>query len=377
MSFDANPAFDIAVVGTITALNGVLELDPLQKDSQFISITGTWVGTVSFEISADGVTWYAANTANLATGAMVTTTTANGSFLVQSVGANAARVRASAFTSGTIAIANEGSNSVQVSTVVQPNAASLNGRMNLRNSANTEISSSVNDTVSNELILATKTPDTITTTVAFGALNTAVTIPAEGLTGVGFQILAGTLRGTILPEISIDGGATWWPTTFYDATAAAVVVSIVFTANNTARLLTIITLGGTTHARIRVSAYTSGTANTLMSASQGVGVTVTPSGAGGGSAAFSAVTNTTPSTTNNTVTQIIAANSARKYLMISNPSGSLCYISLGSTVGLTTSSGIPIPARSFFELRGDNLFTGAVFAISGSAITFFLGEGTA
>ena len=248
---------------------------------------------------------------------------------------------------------------------------------NLRDNSGIEISSSINDAINNELILATKTPDTATSTVALNALSVIISIPVEGLSGVGFQILAGTFIGSITPEISIDGGITWFASQFYDFSLATTILTQVFTSNNTTKLLTIYTLGGTTNARVMVSAFTSGTANARLSATHGTSTTITPAGASGGAAAaFNTVATTTPNITNNVATLIVPANPSRKYLNISNPSGSLCYISLGSTIGLTNSTGIPLPARTFLELRGDNLYTGAIYAQSSSSIIFFITQGT-
>jgi hypothetical protein len=238
------------------------------------------------------------------------------------------------------------------------------------------ISSGSNGNPTPLTLLYSSTPDTIIPSGALGALNANVSISMEGLTGVGFQINAGTLVGTLTPEVSIDGGTTWLATTFYDISLQAVVNTVTFSSNNTLKILTVITIGGTSHARVRVSSYTSGTANAILRVSHGVSVSLTPSGGGGGGAAFATVSNTTPTIPNNTATLIISANASRKYLNISNPSGSLCYVGFGNSTGLTTSSGLPIAARTFYELKGDNLFTGDIYAISASSITFYLCEGT-
>ena len=262
MSFDSNPAFDIAVVGTISALNGAVELDPLQKDSQFVSVTGTWVGTLSFEISADGVTWYAANTANLATGAMITTTTANGSFLVQSVGATSARVRASAFTSGTIAIANEGSNSVQLNTVIQSNPASLNGRMNLRDSSNIEIG-----TVGNPINVSSIPSSDRIGAGALGALNATISVNSQGTSSVTFQ-LSGTWVGTVSTESTLDG-ITWFTSSGIDRQT-----ELRLSSTTTNRIIQVFS-SSYAQTRVKMTSYTSGSASVTYTAS--AGATVDPS----------------------------------------------------------------------------------------------------
>ena len=106
-----------------------------------------------------------------------------------------------------------------------------------------------------------------TATGALGALNAAVTIVLAGQTSVGFQLAAGTLIGTIVPEISLDGGATY-NTAYFDDVNSALTQSIVFTVANTAQTRTIVCMGGATHARVRVTVFTSGTATLTFNASQ-------------------------------------------------------------------------------------------------------------
>ena len=107
-----------------------------------------------------------------------------------------------------------------------------------------------------------------TSTGALGALNAAVTVALSGSGGAGFQLAAGTLIGTLLPEISFDGGTTWVASDIVDHTTDGVTPSLVFTASNTAKAGSIVLSAGCTHVRIRVSAFTSGTANLTLNATQ-------------------------------------------------------------------------------------------------------------
>jgi hypothetical protein len=104
-----------------------------------------------------------------------------------------------------------------------------------------------------------------TATGALGALNAAVTLTTAGLKSVGFQLAAGTLIGTIVAEVSFDGGTTWNATYFDQNNKLS---SIVFASANTAQAGTIVGEGGAGQFRVRVSAYTSGTANITLRASQ-------------------------------------------------------------------------------------------------------------
>jgi hypothetical protein len=106
--------------------------------------------------------------------------------------------------------------------------------------------------------------DTLTSGT-LGALNASVTIVLSGKVEAGFQIAAGTLIGTIVAEITIDGGTTW-NTTYIDQLGGNKVSSITFSSANTATAGTIVGVGGSGSARIRVSAYTSGTCNISLRA---------------------------------------------------------------------------------------------------------------
>jgi hypothetical protein len=94
---------------------------------------------------------------------------------------------------------------------------------------------------------------------SLGALNSTVSIAMAGQTSCGMQLSSGTLIGTIVPEISIDGGTTWVGTYFDDPVTNSKTSSLTFTASNTAATKTIIGVGGCSNVRVRVSAYTSGT----------------------------------------------------------------------------------------------------------------------
>jgi len=115
-------------------------------------------------------------------------------------------------------------------------------------------------------IVSTQVPDT-TASGTLNALNAAATITLAGQIGVGMQLAAGTLIGTIVPELSIDGGTTWFSTYFDDPATGSKSSSIVFSSSNTATARTIVGAGGASSARVRVSAFTSGTATCNVRAS--------------------------------------------------------------------------------------------------------------
>jgi len=214
------------------------------------------------------------------------------------------------------------------------------------------------------------TPDSVTSSSPLNALNASVSIQLSGLNSAGFQIYPGNFTGTLLAESSVDGGSSWATIPFYDPLNATVLTNLTFTNPNPLKIVSLIPLGGSSHVRVRVSSYTSGTANALLRAS-------TVSGAAGAvtAAAFGQVTNTYVSIPANTITLLLASNVNRKYAYISNGSANTLKIQMSSSVGLTTSTGLPIPANQYYEFRGDNLFTGNIYGISSNAITISINEG--
>jgi hypothetical protein len=103
-------SFPVATLDTapasqsITALNGAAPVALAAQAGAGVTLTGTWTATVTPEISFDGgTTWVATFFKIPNTSQYVTTVAANGAYgIVCAAGASNARVRASAFTSGTI-----------------------------------------------------------------------------------------------------------------------------------------------------------------------------------------------------------------------------------------------------------------------------------
>jgi hypothetical protein len=107
----------------------------------------------------------------------------------------------------------------------------------------------------------------VTATGTLNALNAAGTITTSGLNAVGMQLASGTFKGTLVAEISMDGGTTWAGSYFVDPATSNVTTSFVTSAtNNPATTRSIILPGGASMARVRVSAFTSGTASVTLRA---------------------------------------------------------------------------------------------------------------
>jgi hypothetical protein len=74
-----------------------------------VQITGTFVGTVTFETSLDGTNFVATGLTPAAGGAAASTATAVGLWILTPNGVNLFRARVSAYTSGNITVLGKGS----------------------------------------------------------------------------------------------------------------------------------------------------------------------------------------------------------------------------------------------------------------------------
>jgi len=106
---------DQTASGSLTASAQSVTLTLASQSQVAVQVTGTWVGTLQFEGTVDGTNFFAipANAVN-SSAVPVTSTTANGNWLIPCAGYNKVRVRCSAFTSGTIVVSMQGSHGTQI-----------------------------------------------------------------------------------------------------------------------------------------------------------------------------------------------------------------------------------------------------------------------
>jgi hypothetical protein len=156
---------------SITALNGTAAIALAGQSSAAVVLSGTWTATLTPELSFDGgATWVATSFYQPNLGQIVPTVAANGSYtVVGSGGASNARVRASAFTSGTITAGLRATASRPVSII----SAGSDG---------TNLHSLLTDT-SGRLALAASSGTNITT---------ATTTTVKGSAGVLRRVMIGT-----------------------------------------------------------------------------------------------------------------------------------------------------------------------------------------
>ena len=93
---------------SIAALNATVTIPVSGIGELSFAISGTWVATLSFQSSLDGLNWLADAALNSASKAFVTSTTANGSFKAAVGSVRLYRVIATAYTSGSASIVYSG-----------------------------------------------------------------------------------------------------------------------------------------------------------------------------------------------------------------------------------------------------------------------------
>ena len=100
----ANMKLDRAGTGTIVALNGAVTATTNGASTVLFNITGTWVGTLLFEGQDGNGNWLGVLGTVPGNGNPTAATTVNLALMVPCGGLNQVRVRASAFTSGTVTV---------------------------------------------------------------------------------------------------------------------------------------------------------------------------------------------------------------------------------------------------------------------------------
>ena len=83
--------------------NGIT-IDVTELGTLVFQLSGTFVGTVTFEATVDNVNWVAVQVKNRNTGKLSTTATAPGLYSLSIAGLNVARARVSAYTSGNVTV---------------------------------------------------------------------------------------------------------------------------------------------------------------------------------------------------------------------------------------------------------------------------------
>jgi hypothetical protein len=296
---------DITATGALGALNANVQLVLAgHATSGFQLAAGTLIGTIVAETSFDGGTTWNSTYIDQLAGNKVSSivfavaNTATASTMVGVGGTGLVRVRVSAYTSGTANITLRASVIADPSTltggnpnstVQPPDATQLAGWDGTTLRVPSVKAASTSAVAADQALVVAISPNTVVNpdtvaTGALGALNAAVTVNCSGLQTIGIQVAAGTLAGTILPEFSWDGGTTYSPGYFIGPASLGAVATLTFTNPNPAQGKMIAVIGGAGLVRVRVSAYTSGTCNVTVRASEVIAEFVGLAGAQTGAA---------------------------------------------------------------------------------------------
>lgn len=270
---------DRTASGTITTTQNVA-INTQGCSSVSCGITGVWTGTIVFEATVDGTNWISISGANASTNAIVSSTTANGTFEFSIGGYLQLRVRGNTVATGTATIALDSSTGINNVGINLPLPAGSNviggvtgsGNFNVIGTGSAGVPASGVVSIQGvsggtAVPVSVSSVSTIASSSTLNSNGANASIALAGQASVGMQLAAGTLIGTIVAQISYDGGTTWNNTLFEVVSTGTKVSSYVFASANPATYATIVTAGGISHARVIVTAYTSGTALVTLNAS--------------------------------------------------------------------------------------------------------------
>lgn len=240
-----------------------------------VQVTNTFSGTLQMIGSVDRTNFSAVNCTPPNSTNPVTTTTATGTWTCDVAGLNQFQIGFSVYNSGTATVtlqaspagsargqapAGSGGTASAFGSALPANGTAAGFK---KSSDSSMQAGTLDDNAYLQVNCKTGcagASDTTGSSVALGSLNAADTVALAGEGGASFHLAAGTLTGTLTPELSFDGGSTYpVATKFIDNTLTSS-ATIVLSNPNAAQDISVLVLGGATHARVRVSAYTSGTA---------------------------------------------------------------------------------------------------------------------
>lgn len=263
------------ITGTITGTSPTIqftlqEVDPSDQISSVGKtinssvITATGVGNIILSMGISPlllVTWTVGGTSPSFSGANLVITSRDVGSTINVMQSTSSSLTATVVGTGTDNMANSTAKLPTLPAVANTSAPSwTNGNM-------VPLST---DTAGNLRVTGTFTSSGAADTTGTSSLNTlnaTVQVAMAGNNNAGMQLVAGTLIGTIVSEVSLDGGTTWIATYFSDPATGNKVSSIIFGSSNTTTAKSIVGAGGASHVRVRVSAYTSGSATCNLRAS--------------------------------------------------------------------------------------------------------------
>ncbi len=232
-STSITPASDVVTTASLVAVGQARTATLNGAATTTVYISGTWVGTVQFEATTDGTTYYAVNAVPVISGTAVTSTTANGQWIISSGGYANIQARVSAYTSGTVVIALRTSiaaSGVEVTSPL-PTGANVIGALTANQSIN---SAQVNGVA---LSTGTGVMGTGVQRVAIASDNDALTV--KQATGTNLHVVVDTTSTTAVTQATgtnlhavIDSGSV----TAVDSTASSTTIAQVASSATTTTL---------------------------------------------------------------------------------------------------------------------------------------------
>ena len=123
------PFVDAGGIGTVAALNSVVTADTQAAASVSFRVTGTWVGTLTFQATSDGINFYPINGVSAPSVILISSITTNQVVVVNCGGFAQVQVIATAWTSGTATVVWDSSIGVNTTLVYNPTASTLNAQV--------------------------------------------------------------------------------------------------------------------------------------------------------------------------------------------------------------------------------------------------------
>jgi hypothetical protein len=250
-------------------VNSFAQVALIGNQTTMVQAKGTWSGTLQVETSIDsGVTWTRAVVVQADSTATSSSFTQNFIGQVNTVGATNLRIRAVAAMTGTAIVSLVPS--YQPGPQVLP---ILGGKLQVSGaSAPANIpSATINISAQDAVAVTTTGVNGQTYTIGVPTAGSAAAFVLASAASVQVNMVTGGFAGTLLSEISFDGGGTWFPAPVLQEGTS--IGSSAFTTTGTEDQITgKVNTAGATHYRIRCTSFTAANAAVSIVESPTAGV---------------------------------------------------------------------------------------------------------
>lgn len=274
------------ITGTPTA--GSTAAITVSGDSSFAAlVTGTWTGTLQFERSLDdGVTWTSVGAFSAGTNFIGQQITSNGAFHGNASSATNIRLRSIGAMTGSASVrllAGAGTGTITVGNPIRLFDAVSGVQGTIKPASTPSVATDTSIVVAlNPNTPLPSFPNDLTSSGSLAAAAAAVSIVGLAGAGTGSLTVTGTWAGTLVPEATLDG-TTWFTISVASAGLSTTQTSISSNGNF------VFSPAGYMGVRLRMSAFTSGSAVVLMRVGVGSGTNVLTAPLPGGANTIGAV----------------------------------------------------------------------------------------